>query len=203
MNASVFTDGACSRNGSKRAVGGTGVFFGEGHPESKGEPPRPGMKVTNQTMELLAIVRALEALLRMRAQSGVGGSATVHSDSLYSIKCLTVWIHAWRRNGWQTAFRGKVKDVKNKDIISEASALMEQCERAGLQVAFKHVRAHMQPPADATGQGYAEWFGNARADALARRAVEALRPEDGPPPGGIQKRVRARAPASKGRRRAA
>lgn len=168
MTMHVYTDGACSRNGSKHAKGGTGVFFEDGHPGNNSGRPREGMKITNQTMELLAIVRALEALRRLHQTHSIKGSVVVHSDSVYSIKCVTIWLSNWQANHWMTAAK---KPVKNKELIVEIADDLKKLKDAGLVISFKHVRAHRQPPVDTSSEAYRDWKGNDRADKLATAAV--------------------------------
>lgn len=164
----VFTDGACSRNGKENAIGGMGVFFADQHRENRAIIPEAGVKVTNQTMELQAIVHALQAVLRMFANTRT--TVVICSDSSYSIKCVTEWIEGWIKKGWVTATK---EPVKNKEIIEKAWLLMQRCEKASITVEFRHVRAHGRPPANTKSQAHAMWYGNDRADAMARSAVDA------------------------------
>ncbi len=106
----IFTDGACKGN---PGPGGWGAVIRSGAHEKEingGEP-----LTTNNRMELLAAIRALEALKRPC-------EVALHTDSIYVRDGITKWIHGWRRNGWKTADR---KPVKNADLwqeLLEASA---------------------------------------------------------------------------------
>jgi ribonuclease HI len=100
----IFTDGACKGN---PGAGGWGAIIRSGAHEkeiSGGEP-----LTTNNRMELLAAIRALEALKRPC-------EVALYTDSIYVRDGITKWIHGWRRNGWKTADR---KPVKNAELWQE------------------------------------------------------------------------------------
>lgn len=165
----VFSDGATERNGKANAVGGIGVWFGDGHPRniSKGYANGPNFKVTNQTMELLAAVSAL------RACGGAKGVRLV-TDSMYTIQCATKWYKGWMRNGWKTA---SGKPVLNRSLIETLVELSLKTEAR-----FEHVNSHRPaPPRDSPA--HAIWYGNHMADALAVRGMRAVQPSPsvGPP----------------------
>ena len=99
----AYTDGACSGN---PGPGGWGALLiardGENVVKSRelcgGEPD-----TTNNRMELLAAINALEALERDTA-------LTIITDSVYVKNGVTTWIHGWKRNGWRTASKKPVKN---------------------------------------------------------------------------------------------
>jgi ribonuclease HI len=98
----IYTDGACSGN---PGPGGWGAILihGEHEREINGGEAR----TTNNRMEMLAIIRALEAL---KTPSHV----LLHSDSAYVINCmLQGWYRKWRVNGWKTASK---QPVENQDL---------------------------------------------------------------------------------------
>ena len=95
-------------------------------------------------MELLAVVRTLEALKRP-------SRVTIYTDSTYVMKGITEWIENWKARGWRTAGR---KPVKNVDLWQDLEAAM-----APHEVHWKWVRGH---------SGVEE---NERADELARKAI--------------------------------
>lgn len=100
----IFTDGACKGN---PGPGGWGAVIRSGAHEkelSGGEAV-----TTNNRMELLAAIRALQALTRPC-------SVALTTDSVYLRDGITKWIHGWRKNGWRTADR---KPVKNADLWQE------------------------------------------------------------------------------------
>ena len=139
----IYTDGACKGN---PGPGGWGALLRYGGHERElfgGE-----RQTTNNRMELLAVIRALQALNRPMRVS-------VHTDSQYVHKGISEWIAAWKARGWKTADR---KPVKNEDLWRELDALA-----ATHQVRWHWVRGHAGHP------------GNERADALANKGVASLR----------------------------
>lgn len=97
----IWTDGACSGN---PGPGGWGAILvsGEARKELKGGE---GL-TTNNRMELMGAISALEALTR-------ACEVELHTDSQYVRGGVTSWIHNWKRNGWRTADK---KPVKNDDL---------------------------------------------------------------------------------------
>lgn len=139
----IYADGACKGN---PGVGGWGALLRTGSAEREifgGEA-----NTTNNRMELMAVISALEALTRRC-------SATVYTDSSYVQKGISEWIHGWKRNGWKTADK---KPVKNADLWLKLDALAAQHH-----VEWRWVKGHAGHP------------GNERADALANRGVDAVR----------------------------
>ncbi len=135
----VFTDGACSGN---PGPGGWGAILRYGAVEkelSGGET-----LTTNNRMELMAAISALEALK---------GTVNVrlHTDSQYVKNGITSWIHNWKRSGWKTADK---KPVKNADLWQRLDAALKDHK-----IEWIWVKGH---------NGHDE---NERADALARAAI--------------------------------
>ncbi len=135
----IWTDGACSGN---PGPGGWGAIlrYGETDKELRGGEAL----TTNNRMELLAAIRALEALTRPCA-------ADVHTDSQYLRGGVTSWLQGWKRNGWKTADK---KQVKNQDLWQELDKLIAKHD-----VAWHWVKGHA---------GHDE---NERADELAREGM--------------------------------
>lgn len=139
----IFTDGACSGN---PGPGGWGAILRAGGHEKEmcgGEAA-----TTNNRMELLAVIRALEALKRPL-------EIRVHTDSQYVQKGISEWIRGWKARGWKTADR---KPVKNEDLwrrLDELAALH--------RIQWLWVKGHAGHPE------------NERADALARQGMSDLR----------------------------
>jgi ribonuclease HI len=135
----IFTDGACRGN---PGPGGWGALLRTGEKErelSGGES-----LTTNNRMELLAAIRALEALTRPCR-------VRLHTDSVYVRDGITRWIHNWRKNGWRTADR---KPVKNAELWQD---LLDACEPHRIE--WHWVKGH---------SGHPE---NDRVDALACAAA--------------------------------
>jgi ribonuclease HI len=139
----IHTDGACSGN---PGPGGWGAIlaFGAHTKELKGGEPH----TTNNRMELMAAIAALEALKRPCL-------VDLHTDSEYLRSGVMGWIHRWKRNGWRTADK---KPVKNVDLWQRLDG-----------IAAKHqIRWHWL-------KGHAGHSLNERADQLARDAISAIR----------------------------
>jgi len=135
----VFTDGACKGN---PGPGGWGALLRWGQHEKElfgGEP-----RTTNNRMELMAVIQALEALKRP-------SQVCLSVDSRYVKDGVTSWMRRWKANGWLTATR---QPVKNKD-------LWERLDRAlgDHRVEWRWVKGH---------SGHPE---NERADRLANRGI--------------------------------
>ena len=96
----IYTDGACSGN---PGPGGWGAIlrFGDAEKELKGGEAH----TTNNRMELMAAISALEALKKPC-------SVDLHTDSQYLRQGITGWIHGWKKNGWKTADRKPVKNAE-------------------------------------------------------------------------------------------
>ncbi len=97
----IWTDGACSGNPGPGGWGAILTFNGVEKEFCGGEA-----LTTNNRMELMAAISALEALTRPCA-------VDLHTDSQYVRQGVTGWVHNWKRNGWRTADR---KPVKNEDL---------------------------------------------------------------------------------------
>ena len=140
----AYTDGACSGN---PGPGGWGALLRaiEGEAVIKERELNGGeAQTTNNRMELMAAISALESLSRPTR-------ITVVTDSAYVKNGVTGWIHGWKRNGWKTAAK---KPVKNKDLWQ---ALEEACKRHDIEWVWV--------------KGHAGDEGNERADELARLAA--------------------------------
>ncbi|MFN3397497.1 MAG: ribonuclease HI, partial [Sulfurimicrobium sp.] len=107
----VYTDGACKGNPGPGGWGALLRFRGQEKELCGGEA-----LTTNNRMELLAVIKALEALSRPC-------QARVHTDSQYVQKGISEWIHNWKRRGWRTADK---KPVKNMDLWQQLDALAAQ-----------------------------------------------------------------------------
>ncbi len=139
----IFTDGACKGN---PGIGGWGALMRIGDQEKElfgGEA-----LTTNNRMELMAVIRALEALKRPCA-------VRVHTDSVYVQKGISEWMVNWKRNGWRTSAK---QPVKNADLWRELDEVA-----AKHQIKWLWVKGHA---------GHVE---NERADGLANRGVESAR----------------------------
>lgn len=145
----AYTDGACSGN---PGPGGWGVLLiaRDGDQVLKTRELNGGeADTTNNRMELLAAISALESLTRP-------SEITVVTDSAYVKNGVTGWIFGWKKNGWKTADRKPVKNVDLWQRLDEAQARH--------QVVWKWIKGHA---------GHAE---NERADELARAGMKPFKP---------------------------
>ena len=136
----IYTDGACRGNPGPGGWGAILIHKGKEKELSGGE-----LQTTNNRMELMAAIRALEALNKPC-------KVTLHTDSQYVRQGITEWISGWKARGWRTAAKDP---VKNEDLwrrLDEA--------RARHEVVWKWVKGHAGDPL------------NERADALARLGME-------------------------------
>ncbi|KAL0068451.1 hypothetical protein AAF712_004529 [Marasmius tenuissimus] len=128
----VYTDGSCRGNGKAGSVAGIGVWWGNGDDRNLAERC-PGEQ-TNNRAELIAIARLLES-----APLDSERRLIIKTDSQYSIKCLTLWLHDWRKRNWKTASGGPVKNVA---VIKYISTLLEHRILLGQKVDMKYVEGH-------------------------------------------------------------
>jgi ribonuclease HI len=138
----IFTDGACRNN---PGPGGWAAILRHGEREreiSGGEP-----QTTNNRMEMMAAIQALESLKRPV-------EVRLHTDSQYLKHGITQWIHDWKRRGWKTADK---KPVKNVDLWQRLEAAIGRH-----RVRWHWVRGHTGHPE------------NTRVDRLARDAIKAM-----------------------------
>ncbi|MCX7024071.1 MAG: ribonuclease HI [Spirochaetes bacterium] len=139
----VYTDGACS--GNPGPGGWAYVVAGDAGPSASGGEKN----TTNNRMELIAVIRALEYAC------GSGAPVEVRTDSQYVKNGITAWIGNWKRNGWKTASK---EPVKNRELWIELDALAERTKAR-----LTWVEGH-------AGEEY-----NERCDELARAEIAKLR----------------------------
>ena len=138
----IFTDGACRGN---PGPGGWGAIFKYQTQEKElyGSDP----ETTNNRMELMAAIKALEALKKPC-------QIKLTTDSKYVIQGITEWLANWKKNGWKTAAK---KPVKNADLWQR----LEQAVQTH-QIDWQWVKGH---------SGHPE---NERADELANQAIDEM-----------------------------
>ena len=135
----IYSDGACSGNPGPGGWGSVLLYNSHRRELSGGEP-----QTTNNRMELMAVIQALETLKRPC-------EVIVHTDSTYVMKGMTEWLAQWKKRDWRTADRKPVKNVE----------LWQRLEQAihRHRVRWRWVRGHSGVPE------------NERADELARMAI--------------------------------
>jgi ribonuclease HI len=135
----IYTDGACSGN---PGPGGWGAILTSG--DHQRELCGGELHTTNNRMEIMAAIRALQALKRPC-------QVELHTDSQYLRQGITEWLPGWKARGWKTAAKAP---VKNEDLWRELDEA-----RARHQVDWRWVKGHAGHPM------------NERADALARKGL--------------------------------
>ena len=135
----IHTDGACSGNPGPGGWGAVLSYGGKTREICGGQA-----ETTNNRMELMAAIQALEALTR-------SVDARLHTDSTYLKDGVTKWMAKWKVNGWKTAAR---KPVKNVDLWQRLEAALSDH-----RVEWLWVKGHAGDP------------GNERADALANKGM--------------------------------
>lgn len=138
----IHTDGACSGNPGPGGWGAILEYAGHEKELSGAEAD-----TTNNRMELMAAIAALEALKRP-------SRVRLVTDSTYVKDGVTKWIHGWKRNGWKTAAK---KPVKNEDLWRRLDDATSRHD-----ITWDWVKGHAGDE------------GNERADTLAREAIGTL-----------------------------
>lgn len=138
----IYTDGACRGNPGPGGWGAVLNYKGTTKELYGGE-----QVTTNNRMELMAVINALEALTRPC-------KIELHSDSKYVLQGITEWLDNWKKRGWKTANKGA---VKNEDLWRRLDAARERH-----QIEWRWVKGH-------SGNN-----GNDRADELANLGVDSL-----------------------------
>jgi ribonuclease HI len=140
----IYTDGACKGNPGPGGWGAI-LFYGDKKKEISGGEPG----TTNNRMELMAAIQALELLNRPC-------KVELHTDSQYVMKGIQEWIRGWKARGWKTADKSP---VKNDDLWKRLDAARERHD-----VDWRWVKGHAGHPL------------NERADALANEGLRKANP---------------------------
>ncbi len=138
----VYTDGACRGNPGPGGWGASLRFNDQQKDLYGGEE-----KTTNNRMELMAVIQALESLTR-------SSTVKVYTDSKYVLDGMTKWLPNWKKKGWKTAAK---KPVKNVDLWQRLDAAVQLNE-----VSWQWVKGHSGDE------------GNDCADRLANRGIDEL-----------------------------
>lgn len=145
----VYTDGACSKNGTRVASAGIGIYFGNNDPRNVSEKLLG--KQTNNLAELTAIVKT-RAIICSDLLSGK--KVAIVTDSEYAIKCVSSYGEKCHKQNWNV-------DIPNKELVKTAYELYKD---HSTNVRFIHIRAHTQ-------KMDIHSIGNDQADKLARHHV--------------------------------
>ncbi len=141
----IYTDGACKGN---PGPGGWGVLLI--YKDKEKELCGGDKETTNNRMELMAAIQALESLNREC-------KVKLHTDSKYVLQGITEWISNWKKRGWKTATN---KPVKNEDLWRRLDAAIQRHSIEWVWV-----------------KGHAGHDGNERADSLANKGITLLKSE--------------------------
>ena len=141
-NINIYADGGCRGNPGPGGWGVTLSYKGQ-HKELYGGDPQ----TTNNRMELMAAIQALEALTKPC-------TVKLHSDSSYVLKGITEWMPNWKKKNWKTAANQPVKNVELWQRLDSAIGHH--------QITWQWVKGH-------SGDA-----GNERADALANLGIDTL-----------------------------
>jgi ribonuclease HI len=138
----IYTDGACRGNPGPGGWGAVLNYKGKSRELYGGE-----LETTNNRMELMAAIQALETLTR-------SCTVLIHTDSKYVLQGITEWMSNWKKRGWKTAAR---TPVKNEDLWRRLDAAIERHD-----IEWRWIKGH-------SGND-----GNERADALANLGIDSL-----------------------------
>tara|TARA_R110002074_G_scaffold137767_1_gene282927 strand:+ start:682 stop:1314 length:633 start_codon:yes stop_codon:yes gene_type:complete len=162
----VFTDGSCIGNNrkSQKSISGYGVFWGDNDQRNLGKPftVKP---LTNNRSELYAIYMAIKTLSLMKLNPKKKHLLIIYSDSQYCIKTLTSYIKSWRRCGWK---KSNGKTPLNLDLILKIDSIANKNAKK-FDIKYIHVRAHKSQPKNKDSIEYYKWYGNNKADFLAKK----------------------------------
>jgi ribonuclease HI len=170
----IFTDGSAKRNNSQNttAPSGLGVYLGAQCVNIK----EMYQGRTNNQCELGALDYAFKLIVRYyRELAAMGKVVKIVSDSEYSIKSVSLWLSAWKKNGWKTS---SGEPVKNRELIESIDASMQRIkvinmsleDARKIRVKLIHVNSH-QVPDTSDKFKYSIWFGNYVADGLAQNTI--------------------------------
>lgn len=142
----IYTDGGCRGNQHDSNIGGWGaVLQYKGREKEIYEGVR---NTTNNKMELMAVIKALEVV-----HGNVSIPVEIRSDSTYVVKGMTEWVHGWIRKGWKKSDK---KPVENQELWKKLISLSDTHNH------IEYVKV----------KGHADNVGNNRADALANKAMD-------------------------------
>ena len=174
MKLMVFTDGSCLLD---KHCGGIGIYF-QDKDELKVKDISKSFKgdtVTNQSMELLACLTAVEKVIKCMnkknkiiEKNNELWELDIYTDSMYVINCITKWSHTWILYNWKRKEGGQLKVIKHLKIIQKLYKLSRL-----YPIKYYHVKSH-QKELSKDDLKWPLWNGNRIADDLAGRAMKKL-----------------------------
>ncbi|XP_034934460.1 ribonuclease H1-like [Chelonus insularis] len=141
---SIYTDGACRRNGRQGAQAGIGVFFADNHPNNVSRVAEN--RRTNIGAEMEAVLEAVSIIGSYQLDHVV-----IYTDCQFIVKGMNNWIWGWMKRGWQ--------NINNQPVAYKQEFQFLNAKRRRWRIQFEHVRGH------------SGIYGNEQADKLARRAL--------------------------------
>lgn len=111
MSIVIYTDGACSGNPGPGGWGALLKWNGHEKELSGGEA-----ETTNNRMEMMAVIKALEAIKK-------SSTVTIYTDSKYVLQGATEWLEGWKARGWKSASK---KPVKNQDLWEQIDSQVQR-----------------------------------------------------------------------------
>ena len=148
FDITVYTDGACKKNGKADAKAGYGVFFSEGDPRNISK--RLSGKVSNNIAEISAILAAFDVL---KPELDSGKKCGIYTDSTYCLLCCGKYGEKCEKKGWP-------EDVPNVELVKTAFRLTKKYPN----ISLVHVTAH-------TLKTDTHSNGNRQADILATSSI--------------------------------
>jgi ribonuclease HI len=157
----LYTDGSYSKR--KPNKGGVGVYsdnlikieLSELIEKKKNKP------VTSQRMELIACIRGITETLEHELYDN--NQIMILSDSMYTINSMTKWAYNWEKNNWKKSDKTPVLNI---DLIKELFQLT--CEN---NIKYKHIKSHKKEPNNKLSDKWKHWYGNNKADELAKKPI--------------------------------
>lgn len=135
MRVRIYTDGACSEN---PGPGGWAAVFNT--PDKCYTITGNEQTTTNNRMELMAVIKTLEKIVKIEDGRDSHHEYEIYSDSAYVVNTINNhWIETWRANNWKTTKR---EDVKNRDLWERFSSIRRQLGELGINVNLIKIKGH-------------------------------------------------------------
>jgi ribonuclease HI len=168
----VYTDGSCTlkniSNKYKSNHGGVGVHFNKEIKLRDVSKSYTGPTITNQSMELLACLTAVEKIINYHKKMNSLWELNIYTDSMYVINSVTKWAPKWILYNWKRKVGAQWKDICHLKIIKRLYCLCKT-----YPVTFIHVKSHQKEPSKKDNlEKWERWSGNSKADELAGKAMK-------------------------------
>ena len=137
MNLRVYTDGSCSGN---PGIGGYAAIIFDLDGKFKTKIRGGELETTNNKMELVAVVKALQYIESLRIKKNENyRDIKIYSDSAYVVNAMKLgWLKNWKENGWKTK---KGEDVKNKELWKELERIQDKIKKDYV-IEFVKIKGH-------------------------------------------------------------